>query len=332
MRILIVLPGALGDVIRGLPLLGRVRHGHPAAEIGWLVEPLSAPLLTGHPWLDRVHLFERRGGIAAVRRVARELAAARYDIALDLGRGAKSALFAFASRAPTRLGFDRTDAREAGWLFSTQRLPPQGGGRSKLEQFLAFGDLLGLPAVAPGFGLIPTDAERQEASQLLADLPRPIIAACVGSSCSSRRWFADRTAAVLDRLAERRGAGAVVLGTAADAGFALEVMRRTRARARDLVGRTTVRQLMAILAASDLAFGPDSGALHLAAAVGTPAVSLWGPTSASRSTPFGSAALALEARAPCAPCFLATCPIGRPCMETIAAATVVDKVTEGLAA
>src|SRR5262245_66290595 len=112
MRILIVLPGALGDVVRALPLLDRIRRGRPQDEIGWVVEPLSAPLLREHPWLDRVHLFDRPAGLTGLVRVAREVRATRYDIALDLGRGAKSAVLTLASGAPTRLGFARARSEE----------------------------------------------------------------------------------------------------------------------------------------------------------------------------------------------------------------------------
>jgi ADP-heptose:LPS heptosyltransferase len=97
---------------------------------------------------------------------------------------------------------------------------------------------------------------------------------------------------------------------------------------RNLVGRTNLRQVLAVLARARLAFGPDSGALHLAAALGTPALSLWGATSALRSTPFGCEALALSGEAPCSPCFLTDCPIGRVCMQSIA----VDAVAECAAA
>ena len=107
MRVLIVLPGALGDVVRGLPLLGRLRRGWPTAHLGWAVESPSAPVLDGHPWLDALHVLQRRSGagrflafLAAVRRE-------RYDLALDLGRGIKSAGILRASGAPRRLGLDR---------------------------------------------------------------------------------------------------------------------------------------------------------------------------------------------------------------------------------
>jgi lipopolysaccharide heptosyltransferase II len=330
-RVLIVLPGALGDVVRALPLLGRLRRGLADAVIGWAVEPPSAPVLAGHPWLDRVLVFERAGGARAFARFLREVGRERWDVALDLGRGIKSAMIARASGARDRIGFARADAREAGWLFSTRRLPAQGTARAKLLQFLAFADALGLPPAPIEFGLAPTEAERGDAAGLTAGLAGPLVAACVGSSCPSRRWFPERTAAVLRALRDRHGASAVLLGAPADAAYALDVVR-AGGPARDLVGRTTLRQLVAILARARLAFGPDSGALHVAAAVGTPAVSLWGATSPARSAPFASEALVVAGSAPCAPCFLRECPVERVCMRAIEPEAVVARASATLAA
>jgi lipopolysaccharide heptosyltransferase II len=332
MRLLIVLPGALGDVIRGLPLLGRIRRAHPDATLGWVVEPLSAPLLDGHPWLDRVHRFERGRGLPGWIAVARTLRASRYDVAVDLGRGAKSAVLAAASGAARRIGFARADAREGSWLVATERLAAQGVGRSKLEQFLAFGPVLGAADGPIEFGLAPTEAERARAAALLEGLDGPLVAACVGSSCPSRRWGAARTAAVLDALQATRGATAVVLGAGADVAFGEAVASRLPGRARNLAGRTTLRELLAILARARLAFGPDSGALHLAAALGVPVVSLWGATSALRSAPIGSERWVASGRTPCSPCFLARCPIERACMRTIEVGEVVALAEDALAA
>jgi lipopolysaccharide heptosyltransferase II len=333
MRILIVLHGALGDVIRALPLLARLRRGAPEARIGWAVEPPSAPLLAGHPWLDEVLVFDRPRGLAALRPFLARVRAARWDVALDLGRSLKSALVARASGAPVRLGFARADGREGGWLLATRRLPAQGSGRSKLEQFLAFGDALGLPPAPVEFGLSASAAEAADAARLTADLDGPVVAACVGSSCPSRRWFPAPTAAVLRALRAAHGTSAVLLGTAADAGFAAATLAAAGGvPVRDLTGQTTLRQLLALLDRAAVAFGPDSGALHLAAALGTPVVSLWGATSAVRSAPFGNEGRVLQGAAPCAPCFLSRCPIGRVCMQSIAAAAVAERVGEVLAA
>jgi lipopolysaccharide heptosyltransferase II len=331
MRVLIVLPGALGDVIRALPLAGRIRRAHPAATIGWVVEPLSAPLLAGHPWLDRVHRFERARGVAGWLTVAREVRASAYEVALDLGRSAKSALLAAASGAPRRIGFAPADAREGAWLLATERLLPQGVARSKIEQFLAFGDRLDVRDDTIDFGLAPTPAETAAATALVGDAA-PLVAACVGSSCPSRRWWPERTAAVLDALHARAGTAAVVLGAAADVGFGDVVVARATSPVRNLAGRTTLRELMAVLARAHLAFGPDSGALHLAAALGVPVVSLWGATSALRSTPYGSERWTVSGRTPCSPCFLTTCPIGRVCMRTIGVDDVTGAAAQALAA
>jgi ADP-heptose:LPS heptosyltransferase len=332
MRILIVLPGALGDVIRGLPLLGRIRATNPSATIGWVVEPLSAPLLAGHPWLDRVHVFERARGIAGLAAVARAIRRIRYDVALDLGRSAKSAILTRASGAARRIGFARADAREGAWLVATERLAPQGVERSKLEQFLAFGEPLGTRGADVAFGLAADAADLAAADALLGDAPAPLVAACVGSSCPSRRWWPDRTAAVLDDVHARLGSTGVLLGASGDVAFADAVATCARSPVRNLAGRTTLRELLAILARSRLAFGPDSGALHLAAALGVRVVSLWGATSALRSAPFGSEGLTAVGRAACSPCFLTHCPIGRECMRTIGVGEVVALAEQALAA
>jgi lipopolysaccharide heptosyltransferase II len=331
-RVLIVLPGAIGDVVRALPLLGRIRRGRPDARIGWAVEPLSAPLLTPHPWLDEVLVFRREEGLLAIPPFIRRLRAGGWEIALDLGRGLKSAFLARATRAPVRIAFAGRDAREGGWLLATRRLPVQGIDRPKLEQFLAFGDALGLPAAPVAFGLEASGAEAAQAEALLAGLRRPVVAACVGSSCPARRWFPEPTAAVLNGLIDRLRGSAILVGTGADAAFGAAVARVARGGVRDLTGRTSLRQLMAVLRRCALAFGPDSGALHVAAAVGTPVVSLWGATSAQRSAPFGWERLALQGVAPCAPCFLRDCPIGRVCMTTITVELVLEKAREVLAA
>jgi ADP-heptose:LPS heptosyltransferase len=330
MRVLIVLPGALGDVVRALPLLGRLRAARRDAWIGWAVEPPSAPLLAGHPWLDEVLVFDRPRGVRAFLPFLRRVRAGGWDVALDLGRGVKSALVARASGARERLGFARADGREGGWVIATRRLPPQPPDRPKLAQFLAFADALDLPPVPVEFGLAPTAAEARDAEAFVAGLGSPLVAACVGSSCPSRRWFPERTAEVLRALRARHGAAAVLLGTPADADFALATLRATDGGVRDLVGRTTLRQLLALLAHANLAFGPDSGALHIAAAVGTPTVSLWGATSAARSTPYGGEAHVVTGGAPCAPCFLRDCPIGRICMREVMVETVVGHATAAL--
>jgi len=331
-RVLVILFGAIGDVTRALPLLHRVRHGYPAARITWAVEPLSAPLLENHPALDDCIIFERARGVPGfvsfLRRVRRE----RFDLVLDLGRQLKSGITALASGARVRVGFDRTSGREGNWCFQTTTVTPPAGVSSKLAQFLCFGDALGLEARPVEFGLAPTQVESARVGELLRGVSRPFAAFVLGSSCPSRRWFADRTAAAGLALWRDRGYSAVLLGTGADRAFAARVVTALDCPVRDLVGATSLREAMGVLGQAAIVVSPDSGAMHLAAAVGRPVVSLWGATSAARSAPHGSEVLTVTGRAGCAPCYLRRCPIGRVCMEDVRVDDVLACVSSALGA
>jgi ADP-heptose:LPS heptosyltransferase len=326
-RILIVLLGAIGDVTRALPLLARLRLGYPRARIAWAIEPAAAPLVHGHPALDDVLVFDRPRGAPAFARFLRQVRGARPQLTLDLQSHLKSGMVSLASGAPVRLGFHRHNSREGNWLFMTHRIAPQDPFSSKLRQFLRFADWLEITDAPVTFGLQLADEEAQRVETLLAGVRRPFVAAFVGSSCDSRLWFPDRTAAVIDALAVRDVA-TVLVGGPGDVAFAAAVAGAARAPLTNLAGRTTLRDVIGIFQRAQAAFGPDSGPMHIAAAVGTPVVSLWGATSAGRSAPWGSEDRVIIGPASCSPCYLTRCPIGRVCMRNIEVQLVVQRVSE----
>lgn len=328
-HILIVLLGAIGDVCRALPLLQRVRHGYPRARIVWAVEPAAATLVQHHPALDEVLVFDRPRGAPAFLRVLRAVRAQRTDLTLDLQRHLKSGIISRASGAPVRLGFHRRNSREGNWLFNTHAVPAMSHFSSKLKQILAFADWLEIEETPVTFGLQLSDAEVQRIDALLADVRPPFVAAFVGSSCESRLWFPDRTAAVAAALAAQ-GIGTVLVGGSGDVAFANAVAQAAPVPLLNLAGRTTLRDLIGIFQRSRAAFGPDSGPMHIAAAVGTPVVSLWGATSAARSAPWGSEAGVIAGEAPCSPCYLKRCPIGRQCMQHIGVDAVLERIVRSL--
>jgi ADP-heptose:LPS heptosyltransferase len=237
----------------------------------------------------------------------------------------KSGVISRVSGAPVRLGFHRRNSREGNWLFNTHAMPPMAHFSSKLLQFLAFGDWLEIEETPVTFGLQLSDAETQRVDALLAEVRTPFVAAFVGSSCESRLWFPDRTAAVVHALAAQ-GTGTVLVGGSGDVAFANAVAQAAQTQVINLAGRTTLRDLIGIFGRAHAAFGPDSGPMHIAAAVGTPVVSLWGATSAARSAPWGSADGVISGAAPCSPCYLKGCPIGRVCMQHIGVEAVLEKI------
>ncbi len=323
--VLIVLLGAIGDVVRGLPLLMRLRRAWPKARIVWAVEPLSEPIVRGHPALDEVIVFDRRGGARAFAVFLRRVRAVRPDITFDLQRHLKSGVTSRASAAPRRIGFARANSREGNWLFNNAHVPARPHYSSKLGHFLSFADLVGLPEAPLEFGLQLSAEEDRHVAAMLEGVDARFLAAFVGSSCESRLWFPDRTARVIEAAAEH-GMGTVLLGGPGDIAFAADVEAQSAVPLHNLAGRTSLRDLFGIFARAAVAFGPDSGPMHIAAAVGAPVVSMWGATSAARSAPPGNEDGVLQGKADCMPCFRKTCPIGRACMQTIEVEAAAAKI------
>ncbi len=331
-RILVVLLGSIGDVVRALALLGRLRRAHPEAHIAWAVEPKSRPILEGHPWLDEIVVFERGRRPGAFVAFLARVRAGKFDLVLDLQRHLKSGLAALASGAPVRLGFPPQNAKELNHIFSTRWVEAQPPMRLKLLQYQAFADALGIPASPIEFGLEPRHDELRRVRALLEKAPRPLVGAFLGSSWPSRLYPADWTARVLKDLAGDDQAPPffpVLIGASADRERALAVASQlSREGFVDLVGRLGLRELVALFRECTAAFGPDCGPMHIAAAVGCPVVSLWGATAPQRSAPWASDKWTLCADIPCHPCYLRRCPIGGECMRRIEPDAVAAAVRE----
>jgi ADP-heptose:LPS heptosyltransferase len=334
-RALIVLLGSIGDVVRALPLLGRMRAAWPTTHLAWAVEPKSEPLLRGHPWIDELIVYERSRAPWSFAPFLLRVRRGRFDLVVDLQRHLKSGVVARVSGARDRLGFAASNVKEFNQWFSTRLIEPQPRMRLKLEQYNAFGDLLGLPPQAIRFGLEPSAAVRQQALEIIGDAPRPLLGVILGSSWPSRIYFADAIAAVIRELAQPHSGMAalfpLLLGGADDAEMAADVVQALGGGfALDLAGKTSLEQLPAIFAECTAAFGPDSGPMHIAAAVGCPVVSLWGATAPERSAPWGFAGLAIRGEIPCSPCYLRHCPIARECMRRIPPAAIASAVRREL--
>lgn len=331
-RILIILNGAIGDVVRALPLLGRIRRGFPSAHIAWAVEPKSAPILEGHPWLDQTILYDRRRAPWSFAPFLKHIRDVRFELAIDLQRHLKSGIISIVSGARDRIGFSAENTKELNHIFSTRRIEPQPEMRLKLLQYQAFGDALGLPPVPIEFGLSASPAEHEGARNLLKIAPAPRLGVILGSSWSSRIYFPKSLAAVIRGVSGRIGPNGdgpalfpILLGGPDETQLASDVMRELGSiEALNLAGKTSLRDLIAILPECDAAFGPDSGPMHIAAAVGCPIVSLWGATSPKRSAPWGFEDFAISGDIPCHPCYLRECPVGRECMHRIAPETVIE--------
>src|SRR5208282_3006015 len=200
-RVLIVLLGAIGDVVRALPLLGRIRNAWPNAHIAWAVEPKSRAVLDNHRWLDEIIEYDRGRAPWTFIPFLRRVRKGHFDLVIDLQRHLKSGFTSLVSGARDRFGFAASNTKEFNYLFSNRRISPQPNMRLKLMQYQAFGDALGVAPSPIEFGLTATDEERARALEMLHAAPRPILAVILGSSWPIRIYFPESTAAVIRRVA-----------------------------------------------------------------------------------------------------------------------------------
>jgi len=329
--VLIILLGSIGDVVRALPLLRRMRETWPTAHLAWAVEPKSAPILRGHPWLNELIVYDRSRAPWSFIPFLRQIHRGGFDLVVDLQRHLKSGIAALSSGAHERWGFAPANVKEFNHWFSTRQIAAQPRMRLKLEQYQAFGDALGLLQAPIRFGLEASPEVEKRVGDQLAGAPRPRVGVILGSSWPSRVYFPEAVAAVIRDLYTPRpgvpGFYPLLLGGREEIRMALAVERDLGdIPALNLVGTTRLADLPRVFAECDVAFGPDSGPMHIAAAVECPVVSLWGATAAARSAPWGFAEFALTARIPCTPCYLRRCPIGGECMRRIAPEDVAAMV------
>lgn len=324
-RITLVKLGAIGDAVNSLPLVNRLRDGFPQARIQWVIGPLAHGLIGGHAAVDDFLVLDsKRAG--AWPGAVRELRASKPDLVIDLQRILKSGLLTCLSGAPRRLGFDRARCKEASWLFTNERIAPNPAPGVTVAQYLEFADHLGLPASEPRWDL-PHAAWAET-----GDDARRVIVLNLGASKEANRWYPDAWAALADGLVREFDARVVLSGGKEDRATAEEVARLAHVSLEDLVGTLTLKQSAGLFDLADLFIGGDTGPLHMAVAVGTPVVALYGAADPRRTGPFGAPDAVVSHPTDCQPCRRRRCFVaGHPCMRLLTAEVVLQRVRARLA-
>jgi lipopolysaccharide heptosyltransferase I len=298
-RILIVRLSAIGDVIHGLPVLCALREAMPNAFIGWVVESRCAGVLEGHPALDAL-VQAPRGWLASPRRVAglgRRLRSLRFDMAIDLQCLTKSAIAAWLSGAPRRLGKMGEHGRELSQWFHNELVDV--GGTHVIEHYLQMLRPLGITSPAVRFDLPERAEDARTAESFLhtSGLARGGFAVLnPGAGWPSKVWPAERYGELARHLLAAHGLSSVaVWGAAAERPLAETIVAMSRGAAQ-LSPATSLGELAALARRAALFIGSDTGPMHLAVAVGTPTISMHGPSRAEWCGAYGSCNIRLQAR------------------------------------
>jgi heptosyltransferase-1 len=303
---------SFGDVLHTLPTLEALRAAYPGAHITWLVETAYAPLLAGHPALNEVwtaprlrpgELF-RSDNPARLMRLLKQLRTQSFDLVVDVQGLLKSAVWVALAKSPRKVGYDKT--RELSYLSLTERVPPFDPEAHAVRRYLNLAHYLGAPPALPRFRL-NLDAGVDTAALLPGPADRPLAVLHPGARWTSKLWPAASWSRLADRL-HGRGLPVAITGSAADRELAASIIERSRAPVVNLAGRTSLAELAAVLRQARLAVTTDTGAMHLAAALGTPVVALFGPTAPWRTGPFGEGHQVVRLGLACSPCFKRRCP------------------------
>ena len=366
-RILLIKPSALGDVVHTIPVLVKLRARYPSARIDWLITPENADIVRCHPALSNVVLFARRDFSKRGRRwralvaffdLLKQIRRAKYDLVVDMHGQLRSAFFALVSGAHVRIGFDRPikreltvsaehdlrnvpshgwrGAREGSWIAYTHRISIPTLDVHAIDRYLWVGPLLGFDDDPPDLTIHLSSDTVRNVEQLLEEhgvTPDMLLVVLVpGTIWETKHWTIEGFAGVARQFLHD-GFAVALAGTKRDQQRCRQIAAAAPG-ACDLSGKTTPAELAALIRRAEVAVTNDSGSMHVAASLGKPIVSVFGPTNPVHIGPYQRPESVVRVDLPCSPCNyrrLSQCPFDHACMKQVTPAMVVERARRILA-
>jgi heptosyltransferase II len=339
MKILIRATNWIGDAIMSLPALRAIRRQFPEAEISVLAKPWVSALYEGEGSIDKVLLLEGASGARDWRaklHLVSLLRSGKFDLAILFPNSFESAAVVRLAGVKRIIGYAR-DGRS--FLLTDAIAVPKPGETPVHERFYYLEMLrrAGLIDTLPDTPEIRLDgidelrAKGEKRFEMLHRIKLPVIGVSPGAAYgSAKRWLPERFAESAARLASEMVATVVVFGSAAEKAMCEDVARA--AHGHNFAGATTLREFIEMTAACRLFLTNDSGAMHIASALGVPSVTVFGPTDENATGPLGAIARLVREPVECAPCLLRECPIDHRCMTRVTADRVVEAAKSVLGA
>jgi heptosyltransferase-2 len=327
MKLLIRATNWVGDAIMALPALRAVRGRFPDAEIAIVARPYVADIYRHQRICNQLIAYDPRGGhvgLSGRERLAGELRAQNFDVALLLQNAFDAAWLAWRAGIPQRIGY----ARDGRSLLLTKAVPvPKPGEIPAHEQFYYLellrraGWIDSLPRESFIKLDVPEGNRRRAAETLLAaGARRDVVRIAIGAGASygsAKCWPPDRFAEFANLYCTHTDADVILFGTTAEASVSSAIADGMDSAPIDLTGKTAIADLPALLSQCTLFVGNDSGLMHVASAVGLPAVAVFGPTDPEGTAAVTPRCTIVQQKPYCSPCFLRRCPTDHRCMTAI---------------
>jgi heptosyltransferase-2 len=341
MKIMIRATNWVGDAIMALPALRAVRQRNPDAKISIVARPYVADIYREQQVCDELIPYDPSGehrGWSGREKLAADLRSRKFDVAFLLQNAFDAAWLAWRAQIPQRIGY----ARDARSLLLTKAIPvPKPREIPPHEKFyylelLRRAGWLNQLTDEVHITLRVPDAARQRAMQTLVEAgARPHashIAVGAGASYGSAKcWPPDRFAKALNALLSRTDADVILFGTPSELPVSVAIAAELQRAPLNLTGKTSIADLPALLSQCHLFLGNDSGAMHVAAAVGLPVVAIFGPTDPEGTAPVTPRLTIVQQKPYCSPCFLRRCPTDHRCMTSVTPAMVESALKSALA-
>lgn len=329
-RILIIRTSAIGDVIHGLPVLSLLRQSFPSAKLVWVAEEHVAPILASHPHLDELILLNTRRwrrnwkSTGEVFSFLKKCRSHRPDIAIDIQGLMKSALIAWLSGARVRIGFTGRLCKERAAALLYNKRIDASKFKHVVDMNLALLEPLGVRDTEPEFHLHIEDETKSKAKRFVEKLGGKPVVINPGATWKTKEWGAENYASVAGWIAKELKKPVVITWGPGERSLA----EKTAEAAGDRImvaPPINLQGLMALLSESFLFIGPDTGPMHIAAALGLPVVALFGPTDPERNGPYNKDHIIIHHQLDCSNCYKRSC--GNPvCIRSIKPTEVIDAV------
>ncbi|BBB91598.1 MAG TPA: putative lipopolysaccharide heptosyltransferase III [Methylomusa anaerophila] len=301
-KILIINLAFIGDVLLSTPVARALREKYPAAQIDMLVIPLTEPIASGNPYVDKVIVYDKRGKHKKIGELWKLIAAVRrekYDLAVCTNFASRGAILAWAAGIRKRAGYD---AQHAGWFLTDTAPAKHTALRHEAENYL---DVLKPLGISTGDTSLALTVRSQDAQSLREKIQRdwrkPLVLICPSGSYDKKSWLTEGYAALIESIVPL--ADCYLIGGKAEQAKLDAINARAGNQAVVLAGTLTLGELAALISVAELLITVDTGPMHIACAVGTPVAAFFGPTDPRIWGPRGDRDIIFQTAVDCFPCW-----------------------------
>ncbi len=332
MKLLVIKPSSLGDVVHALPFLRSIKDSFPESRVDWVISRDLTGLIEDNPLIDRIHTIDKGSwkkmgnlytSLTEILSLRKTLRNEHYDVVVDLQGLLRSGIISHFASASKTIGF--TDAREGSRLFYDVPIPIHGISHA-VDRCLEAARIIGAEVRTVEFPLSINIDSSRKIKELIGNNDEYVIIA-PSARWQSKRWPSAHFATLISKLTIQ----CIIIGSKDDVNLGNQIITGTTGNAVNFCGKTDLKELVALISSSRAVVSNDSGPMHIAAALEKPTIALFGPTDPEKTGPYGwqsnKKLKVIRADIPCSPCRTKDCS-DLICMNDIKVETVLAELEE----